>query len=359
MRVQRAVAILMVLAVSAAPLWAVGSQVASQAVEKAFPAMAAEQRAHLAALLVKLAEGQVLVVGLGDLTASFTVGKDTVAVEVHTGLPSLAGLPVAAPQAAAGQGDKPWEREGTKPGDEIIGPDGGTYVWVPEGLFTMGSTEEQYTYQVKHNADSNWMQNEKPAHSVTISKGFWLGRCEVTNAQYRKFCEAAGVRFPPESDQGEDHPMVGVNWAEARAYCRQLGMRLPTEAEWEYAARGAEGRWYPWGDQADEEASCNRANTGPGGATFPVGTFPEGASWCGALDMSGNVWEWCADRYDPAYYAASPAVDPLGPAVGELRVFRGGSCRSYPWQSRGALRNKDNPESRITDRGFRAVISPR
>ena len=249
----------------------------------------------------------------------------------------VAGLSVA-------QDAKPWERPGTRAGEEIIGPDGGKMVWVPPGEFMMGSNDGE--------------DDEKPVHRVRITRGFWLGKCTVTNAQYRRFCGATGRSFPSDSNQGEEHPVVCVSWDDAVAYSQHYALRLPTEAEWEYAARGPEGRVYPWGNEWDAKRCCNWENRGPGGRTFPVGSFPQGASWCGALDMAGNVWQWCKDWYDAKYYAGSPAKDPPGPTSGPERVLRGGSWYFVPNLCRSAVRYGDVPACRDYDCGFRPVVLP-
>jgi len=230
---------------------------------------------------------------------------------------------------------------GREAGEEIVGPDGGTYVWVPAGEFMMGS--DKY-------------DDEKPVHEVQVTKGFWLGKHEVTNAQYGAFCKATGRRFPSESGQGDDHPVVYVDWEDATAYCEHYGLRLPTEAEWEYGARGSEGRTYPWGDEWDAQKCCSGDNRGPGGRTFPVGSFAASGSWCGALDMAGNVWEWCSDWYDEDYYQSSPSSDPSGPTAGGARVLRGGGWFSYAYGCRSALRRRDTPSERDLGLGFRVVV---
>ena len=224
---------------------------------------------------------------------------------------------------------------------DVTGPDGGMYVWVPPGEFMMGSNDGR--------------DDEQPVHLVRIMRGFWLGKHEVTNAQYRAFCDATGREFPSASDQGDNHPVVMVSWDEAKAYCDHYGLRLPTEAEWEYAARGPEGRRYPWGDEWDPGKLCWYANTGPGNRTFPVGSFPAGASWRGALDMAGNVWEWCADWFGEGYYGTSPVEDPQGPATGEERLLRGGSWIDSPGHCRSAGRGSGNPRGLGYGVGFRCV----
>jgi len=258
--------------------------------------------------------------------------------------PAPAGTGAAAPA----EGEKPWEREGAQAGEEATGPDGGTYVWVPAGGFTMGSEDGH--------------EDAKPVHRVRITSGFWLGQCEVTNAQYRRFCDATGREFPTESDQGDDHPVVWVSWHGAQAYCEHYGLRLPTEAEWEYAARGSEGRLYPWGDEWDAGKCCDGDNQGPGGHTYPVGSFPAGVSWCGALDLAGNVLEWCWDWYGAGYYGESPGADPQGPTADDYRVLRGGSWNSFDEAScRSTCRGGSPPSyGYYTDayRGFRCARTP-
>ena len=198
----------------------------------------------------------------------------------------------------------------TLPFAEIIGPDGQVLVWVPAGSFLMGTN------------DGN--QDAAPRHEVTLD-GFWIGQCEVTNAQYRAFCDATGWAFPAESDQGDDHPVACASWDDAQAYCAHYGYILPTEAQWEYAAAGPAATACPWGEIWQQEYCCYWENRGPEGNTFAVGSFPLGASWCGALDMAGNILEWCADWYGADYYQVSPTLNPPGPANGTERVFRGGS----------------------------------
>ncbi len=267
-------------------------------------------------------------------------------------LPPDTPAEITAPIADTGG---PWQQPGTTAGEEIVGPDGGKMVWVPPGQFKMGAED--------------LLDKDRPVHLVKITKGFWLGKCEVTNAQYRKFCEATDWEFPSErSDQADDHPVVWVSCEDAVAYCKYYWLRLPTEAEWEYAAAGPEAHKYPWGSEWDEKKCCNDSNQGPGGTTFPVGSFPEAASWCGALDMAGNVYEWCADWYASKYYAQSPQVDPEGPSRAEAddievllrcRVLRGGSWyNDTPGYYRCAYRNDHGPSVRLENNGFRCARNP-
>jgi formylglycine-generating enzyme required for sulfatase activity len=246
------------------------------------------------------------------------------------------------PTPAAAQ---PWTQAGAQTGQEITGPDGGKMVWVPAGEFMMGTNEGGDNFK-----------DARPAHQVRITKGFWLGRCTVTHAQYRQYCQETGANFPEGNYQGGNYPMVAVSWDQAQAYCQYYGLSLPTEAQWEYAARGAEDRQYPWGNQWDPKKCNHSSNQGPDGHLMPVGSFPAGASWCGALDMAGNVWQWCQDWYGAKYYANSPEDDPPGPITGTMRVRRGGSWVSDSDNCRSALRDYLDPPN--PGSGFRCSMTP-
>lgn len=179
--------------------------------------------------------------------------------------------------------------------------------------------------------------DEQPPHEVKLTS-FWIDQVEVTNGMYDLCVQAEACRPPRDirSDNREeyvgnpeyrDYPVVNVAWYDADAYCTWAGRRLPTEAEWERAARGDDKRNYPWGDEPPHEFNSNSLNTV--GDTTRVGSYPEGASPFGVLDMAGNVWEWVADRYRPDYYSRTPFENPQGPTEDEvfntLRVMRGGS----------------------------------
>jgi len=187
-------------------------------------------------------------------------------------------------------------------------------------------------------------------------------------AQYRKFCEATGKEFKPTWGQGmhaeptgeEGAYAVQCNWYEADAYASWAGAALPSEAQWEKAARGTDGREYPWGNEWKPEKCVSMENTiyryfTPG--FRPVGSHPDGASPYGVLDMAGNVWEWVADWYDHEYFAAAPERNPPGPARGTHKVLRGG-CSLYDERfSRCTARMPMPPHVRDwTPTGFRCVV---
>jgi len=193
-------------------------------------------------------------------------------------------------------------------------------LYVPAGEFLMGSTDAgvdaavELCRQYYDICNHSYYALESPQHTVALGH-FWIDRTEVTNAQYQQ-CVAAGVcQSPAVCDRGEpplqatpeaNHPVVCVTWHEAQAYCEWAGARLPTEAEWEYAARGPGGNVYPWGNTFDgtlsnycdvncDKPSANTAVDDGHAQSAPVGSYPRGASWCGALDLVGNVFEWTAD----------------------------------------------------------------
>lgn len=222
-------------------------------------------------------------------------------------------------------------------------------VHVPAGPFTMGSDPAR---------DSFAQLDEMPQHRVTL-RAYYIARYEVTNAQYVAFARARGIAFTPPAGK-DGHPAVHMSWHEAVAFCDWLSaesgraFRLPTEAEWEKAARGVDGRLYPWGDAWDRAA----LNSGDGDVSPVQAHSPAGDSPYGAADMAGNVWEWTADWYQPDAYAARAAViDPVGAPEGTHRVLRGGSHFFRQGGTRAAKRYKYIPTSRCYDIGFRVVMA--
>jgi formylglycine-generating enzyme required for sulfatase activity len=202
--------------------------------------------------------------------------------------------------------------------------------------------------------------DERPAHRVQLG-AYSIDRDEVSVARYRACVEAGRCAAPGGKQGADDAPVTWVSWRDAAAYCAFVGERLPSEAEWERAARGTDGRTYPWGDAPE----CTRANFGNyhgegrcpknPGAPARVGSYPAGAAPSGARDMAGNVWEWVADWYDPRYYARSAPSNPRGPAHGERRVVRGGACCSMFGLPRAANRLAFPPDYRDDDIGFRCA----
>jgi formylglycine-generating enzyme required for sulfatase activity len=231
--------------------------------------------------------------------------------------------------------------------------DGMEMVYVPGGTFKMGSTEGA--------------SNAQPVHTVTLDS-FWIDQTEVTNSQYTR-CVAGGTCSPP-SESGsyardsyygdsefDDYPVIWVNWNDANEYCVWAGGQLPTEAEWEYAARGLDGHIYPWGDNLPNDTLLNY--NGDVGDTTQVGSYPTGASWVGAMDMAGNVWEWVNDWYGSDYYASPPSQNPQGPEMGSSKVLRGGSWLNVEEYVRAAYRyGYTRPDFRFDSYGFRCVVEP-
>ena len=235
--------------------------------------------------------------------------------------------------------------------------DGMLMLYVPAGSFLMGSDKS---------VDPHAFNNELPQHTVNLD-AFWIDQTPITNAMFA-LCVAAGSCIAPQStrsythasyygnSQYADYPVVNVNWNQADAYCRWAGRQLPTEAQWEKAARGTDGRIYPWGNQAPDKTLAN-LNLMVGDTT-KVGSYPAGASPYGALDMAGNVYEWIADWFSENYYSSSPASNPPGPTSGISRVIRGGSYGNSPNIERSAARDGRVPVTGGNNFGFRCAYVP-
>ena len=277
--------------------------------------------------------------------------------------------------AAPGKPERVFNTDGEKPLPQPVAErknpkDGAAMVLVPAGEFLMGTSDADVDAMLKANPEwkKAWFDDERPQHKVRLD-GYWIYRYEVTVGEYRRFCTATARAMPklyPWST--DDHPIVNVTWDDAAAYAQWAGARLPSEAEWEKAARGADGRWYPWGNKWEKERCNNYAsdfqnleNGHKANKTSPVGDFSTGASPYGVEDMAGNAWEWCQDWYDPHYYAqckTTTAVNPQGPDDGEKRVMRGGSWGSYAITVRTAHRHADLPDLTYIDSGgFRCVVT--
>jgi formylglycine-generating enzyme required for sulfatase activity len=218
------------------------------------------------------------------------------------------------------------------------------YVWILPGSFQMGCSP----------GDGDCSNDEKPAHHVTIRKGFWLCQTPVTVAAYKRFVASTAGKMPeapPFDNPGwkeEQMPVVDVTWNDAQAYCGWARGRLPTEAEWEYAARAGspEPRYGPLNDIAwyGENSA---------GKTHAVGQkSPNGFA---LYDTLGNVWEWVNDWFDSTYYQGSPSVDPSGPASAQSRAYRGGTRSEIPRDLRVSRRIGAFSTSSSASLGFRCV----
>ena len=193
-----------------------------------------------------------------------------------------------------------------------------------------------------------------------------MDQTEVTNTQYKK-CVDAGPCSPPSSSTShsrdsyynnpeyDDYPVIYVTWHQAQEYAEWVGGRLPTEAEWEYAARGPDGNIYPWGNGAPDGSLLNY--DGNVGDTTTVVSYPDGASWCGALDMAGNVWEWTSSLYEPYPYDSTDGRENLDAAG--WRVVRGGSWRNGRDDARCACRYDGHPDYSWNIDGFRVCVESR
>ena len=226
----------------------------------------------------------------------------------------------------------------------------GSMAVVPAGEFIMGSSMGE--------------ADEQPVHWVYVET-FFMDKYPVSVSQYARFLDATSQEAPPDwsimnRSQHQKRPIANVDWPEAKAYCTWAGKRLPTEAEWEKAARGIDGRTYPWGNEHPTKffANASRDNWNNHGALTPVGTFEEGKSPYDIYDMAGNVWEWVSDWYDPDYYKTSPSRNPTGPSTGESKVIRGGSWGSRPDALRSANREIHSPSIRGLGTGFRCAKTP-
>ncbi|MCJ7513055.1 MAG: formylglycine-generating enzyme family protein [Anaerolineales bacterium] len=321
-----------------------------------------------------------LAILLGACGVPGTVTPPAPDLQVNTELPVATEVPLAT--------EVPVNTEVPSMGSTRMSEtDGMTLVYVPSGDFTMGSDSSSYA-------------NERPVHTVFLD-AYWIDQTEVTNDMFGAFVaqtgyqadaenagssygydpntgktertQGAGWQHPLGPDSGlsdlAEHPVVHVSWNDARAYCEWAGRRLPTEAEWEKAARGTDGRTFPWGNafdgsrlnSADVNLGAGRGNSDFDDGfqlTSPVGSYPQGASPYGALDLVGNVWEWVNDWVDEAYYQSSPSANPGGPDSGEYRVLRGGSWHDPEDGNRAAYRGWASPADTDITLGFRCGLTP-
>ncbi|MDQ7839371.1 MAG: formylglycine-generating enzyme family protein [Thermodesulfobacteriota bacterium] len=257
--------------------------------------------------------------------------------------------------------------------------DGAEMILIPAGEFLMGSVEEV------------GRENEHPQHTIYLD-AYYIYKYPVTNEQFARFVDKTGYRFEgnwkkysklsflernilnafsfsnnlvSQTRSPERHPVICITWNDAMAYCMWVRGDLPTEAQWEKAARGTDGREYPWGNEWDG-TKCNwkngtkmvgMADISNWRGTTPTGSYPSGVSPYGVYDMAGNVNEWCADWYGESYYGESPSKNPKGPLLGDSRVFRGGSwSNENEVRFRCSFRIGRNPCGWLSNIGFRVCL---
>ncbi|MEO8341348.1 MAG: SUMF1/EgtB/PvdO family nonheme iron enzyme [Nitrospirota bacterium] len=221
---------------------------------------------------------------------------------------------------------------------------------VPAGEFMMGSATGD--------------ADEQPVHRVYV-ESFLMDKYQVSVGQYAKFLGGTSQAAPPDwsamnKSRHQNRPVVNVDWVDADAYCTWVGKRLPTEAEWEKAARGTDGRIYPWGNEYPTRFHANSGNERWSNhwVVVPVGSLEDGKSPYGIYDMAGNVWEWVSDWYDADYYKTNPSKNPTGPPTGESKVIRGGSWGSGPDSLRSSDRETHLPSVQGFGTGFRCAKTP-
>ncbi len=229
---------------------------------------------------------------------------------------------------------------------ELIGHDGAPMALIPAGEFMMGSDKGD--------------DDEQPVHRVFLDS-YYLDKFEVTNGQFAKFVEAIhseppwGFRDQETPVVHADRPVRWVNWMDAIGYCLWAGKRLPTEAEWEKAARGTDGRAYPWGNDPPTLAHAVFGLKEGGDTVSPIGNRDHGKSPYDVHDLAGNLYEWVTDWYDDTFYTKMPAINPRGPAEGTAKVQRGGSYINTPYRLRSSFRTKGDPTEHEPNVGFRCA----
>lgn len=263
---------------------------------------------------------------------------------------ATAPAPAATVSKASAPQDLPLQKKSLK--------DGAAMILIPAGEFTMGSPE--------HKGDIS----QKPQHRVCLD-AYYIYKYEVTNGQFRRFIHESGYdaegSWKDYAIAGSDnHPVVCVTWNDAKAYCEWVGGSLPTEAQWEKAARGVDGRIWPWGNKWDG-TECNwgkgpkvagNANIWKGRGTALAGSYTSDVSPYGVHDMAGNVAEWCSDWFDERYYHESPSNNPGGPGLGQVRVIRFGNWyTSQPEICMCASRDGYLPDRWLNMLGFRVCTA--
>jgi formylglycine-generating enzyme required for sulfatase activity len=231
---------------------------------------------------------------------------------------------------------------------EVIGQDGAVAVIVPAGNFVMGDDLESAVREI-------------------YLDSFYIDKYEVTLSRYTKYLEATGGARPPQGwrqlnlESAGELPVVGVDWHDAEAYCRWAGKRLPTESEWEKAARGGDGRSYPWGSDEPAPAHANFAKSADGpytGGLAPVESHAAGKSPYGIHDLAGNASEWVSDWFAPGFVRGQ-VINPKGPEYGTAKVIRGGGWYDPPERLNSSRRMHASPATRADDLGFRCAKDSR
>jgi len=337
-------------------------------------------------------DGSVMLWGIGSSQPS---GKSSIP---PTQLPSPTGSPTPLPSIPTSSPTVTRTVTPTSLPDLIIDDNGVSMVLVPAGAFNMGGDadvalvecEKLYEPFTDNTCERSWFEDEEPIHTVMLDD-YYIDQYEVTNAEFAVFLNdqsnqseggkawlddsredglivQSSGEWQPKSGY-EDHPVILVTWYGALAFCEWRGARLPTEAEWEKAARGTDGWMYPWGNNFDgNRANFCDSNCGLDWTnnnyddgypeTAPVGSYPDGASPYGVMDVAGNVLEWVADWYDSDYYTNSISVNPQGPSSGNLSGVRGG-CWSFTGDYVSAVvRGGFNPTVALSVLGFRCARSP-
>ncbi len=315
--------------------------------------------------------GVALGLGATDTPRVTQIASTATPLPSSTSAPTSTALPSSTPALTATQLPTSTPAPTLGAGSEkMSSADGMTMLYVPAGEFLMGASENE------------GLEDEKPQHTVYLD-AFWIDQTEVTNAMYAAFLNdrgnqieggsywldadseealivQGGDQWQPKDDYA-DHPVLEVTWYGARAYCDWAGRRLPSEAEWEKAARGTDGRKRPWGNSMPTSGAegckyewAGRIDCGAMGP-IPVGSLPLGASPYGAMDMGGNVREWVQDLYGENYYAISVLDNPKGPSSGSYRVLRGGGWKHGNGWTRTTKRYSANPITSDNYTGFRCA----
>lgn len=278
------------------------------------------------------------------------VGQPTAQSATPQGFPTKRSTPVSLPTPTL----TPTSIPIASPVALQVNPlDGAEIVLIPAGEFLMGSDQANDPY---------FWGAEAPEHTVNIDS-FWIYRTEVTQRMYSKCVEQEKcpaplkINHPVAQQYGnprfDDHPVVMITWHAALAYCQWVGGRLPTEAEWEKAARGTDGRLFPWGNEPNADGLANYSSDSPS----PVGSYPAGSSPYGVYDMAGNVLEWVNDFFESGYYQYSPLDNPTGPLSGSRKIIRGGAFNQNGIPGlRTVARASRRPTDTLISIGFRCAV---